>query len=112
VGHGRGNSFHVIPGPAASDLSKRKAGTWNSASCLASAWIPGSRAALAPGMTPSDGAPFYFGRADIATSMVTTSFVRLITSRTSLGAMKQLSCGLSTISLPPAITVSSPARMK
>ena len=54
----------------------------------------------------------YFGGAEIATSMVTTSFVRLITSRTSFGPMKQLSFGLSTVSLPPAMTVSSPARMK
>src|SRR5229473_1165587 len=52
----------------------------------------------------------HFGGADIATIMVTTSLPRLMISRSSLGPMKQLSFALSTVSLPPAITVNSPER--
>ena len=52
--------------------------------------------------------PYWLGGADMTTSMVTTSLPLLTISRLSLGPMKQLSCGLSTTSLPPAFTVSSP----
>src|SRR5262249_28080677 len=45
---------------------------------------------------------------DTATSMVTTSLPRLTISRRSFGPMKQESLALSTVSLPPAISVSSP----
>src|SRR5262249_27780667 len=52
--------------------------------------------------------PHYFGGAATATRMVQTSLPRLMISRFSLGAMKTVSPGFATCSLPPAITVSSP----
>src|SRR5690348_13901023 len=51
----------------------------------------------------------HFGGVDIATTMVQTSLPRLTISRSSFGPMKQESFALSTVSLPPTITLSSPA---
>src|SRR5262249_25875299 len=51
----------------------------------------------------------HFCGVDTATSMVTTSLPRLTISRLSFGPMKQASLALSTVCLPPAMRVSSPA---
>src|SRR5215470_9242834 len=83
---------------------------WGYSTAATYLWSPPDLATLGhpPRKTGREKRP-HFG-ADIAVIMVTTSLPRLMISRSSLGPMKQLSLALSTVSLPPAITVSSPER--